>query len=246
MNLYLEGKCVVITGAAGGIGGAVADAFASEKAELVLTDAADRVGDVAKKYSRNAVAIAADITSEAGRRSVVDKALAFRSGIDVLVNCAGVSKPLPYGEVDEGAWQEIMNVNANSLFQLTRLCLPEIEKRKGSVVSIASFAAKRATLFGNNLTYTVSKHAVVGITRALAFDVAAKGVRVNAVAPGPVMTEMVKTHSEEARKRIVGMIPAGRMADPGEVADLIVFLSSDRAAYINGEVVNINGGLYMD
>lgn len=246
MDLELDGKSVIVTGAAGGIGGTIVDLFVREGARLTLTDNADKVHDVAAKHSGKAVSVVADVTTEEGRAAVLAKALKFQSGLDILVNCAGVARAMPYEEVGEKEWHDTMSVNLDAVFHLSRICLPEIEKRRGAVVSLASFAAKRPTLFGKNVTYTVSKHGVAGVTRALAFDMAPKGVRVNAVAPGPVMTEMVKSHSEEARKRIVDMIPAGRMADPGEIADLVVFLASARASYINGEVVNINGGLYMD
>ena len=114
------------------------------------------------------------------------------------------------------------------------------------MINITSFAAKRATLFGNNASYVASKHALAGLTRAAALDGAKDGVRVNGIAPGVVDTDLVKLHDEATRQKIMAMIPQGRFADPAEIADLALFLASDRSRHICGEIVNINGGLYMD
>ncbi|MCG8451810.1 MAG: SDR family oxidoreductase [Spirochaetales bacterium] len=246
MNLGLENKTVVITGASGGIGGAIAQGFYDEGANLFLTDMSEKVNEVAQVYGDKAQSLVADITNEEDRKKLLSATLEAFGTVDVLINCAGVSRGGHYDKVSEEDWSFVMGVNQDAVFHLSRIFLPEIEKTKGAVVNLASFASKRPTLFGDNATYTTSKHAVAGITKALAFEVAPIGVNVNAVAPGPVATEMIKQHSEEARKRITDMVPANRMADPTEIADLVVFLSSDRASYINGEIVNINGGLYMD
>ena len=139
-----------------------------------------------------------------------------------------------------------MDVNASAPFRLIRAFWPQLSRHSGAVINLASFAAKRSTLFGGNAAYVASKHALAGLTRAAAYEGAARNVRVNAIAPGVVATEMVMLHDEAARERIRERIPLGRFAEPSEIADLALFLASPRAAHICGEVVNVNCGLRMD
>jgi len=114
-------------------------------------------------------------------------------------------------------------------------------------VNLASFASKRSTLFGNNSSYVAAKHGVAGLTRAAAYEGATQGIRVNAIAPGVVDTDLIRSvHDADTRKKIKGFIPQNRFADASEIADLVLFLASNRARHICGEVVNINGGLCMD
>jgi len=123
----------------------------------------------------------------------------------------------------------------------------QLSASNGSIVNLASFASKRSTLFGNNTSYVAAKHAINGLTRATAFEGASQGIRVNAVAPGVVDTELIRSvHDADTRNKILGFIPQNRFAEPSEIADVIVFLASSRASHICGEVININGGMCMD
>ena len=243
MDLNLNNRLAVITGAARGIGAAEARAFAEEGASLLLIDRDKAVSDLAETLGGESVT--GDLAEPSLAESIAERA-AGMGGAAILINNAGISRPSPLPETTNQDWEAVMDVNAGAAFRLTRALWNQLAAHSGSVINIASFAAKRSTLFGNNSSYVASKHAIVGLTRAAAFEGATQGIRVNAIAPGVVATEMVKLHDESRRQRIKAFIPQGRFADPTEIADLALFLASERARHICGEVININGGLYMD
>jgi 3-oxoacyl-[acyl-carrier protein] reductase len=140
-----------------------------------------------------------------------------------------------------------MDVNLGVAFRLSRALWLQLSTNDGAIINLASFASKRSTLFGNNSSYVAAKHGIAGLTRASAYEGATQGVRVNAIAPGVVDTDLIRSvHNADTRKKIMGFIPQNRFADPSEIADLALFLASNRARHICGEVVNINGGLCMD
>ena len=185
--------------------------------------------------------------AECGAAQRVAAASEKLGGADVLINNAGISRPAPLPETTDENWSAVMNVNLDAAFRLTRALWTQLSFRDGSVVNLASFASKRSTLFGNNSSYVAAKHGIAGLTRAAAFEGATQGIRVNAIAPGVVDTDLIRSvHDAEARAKIMGFIPQNRFAEPSEIADLALFLASKRAAHICGEVININGGLCMD
>lgn len=244
MDLELRGRLAVVTGAARGIGLAAAQAFAAEGARVLMVDRDAPALDAAAG-ALGAEALVADLADPAAATAVAARA-GEAGGADVLVNNAGVSRPANIAAITDADWADVMAVNIDAAMRLTRELWSQLRERRGAVVNIASFASKRATLFGNNASYVVSKHAIAGLTRAAAMDGAKEGVRVNAVAPGVVATDMVKLHDAPTREKIAGMIPLGVYADPSEIADVIVFLASRRASHVTGEVMNVNGGLVMD
>lgn len=243
MDLCLNNRLAVITGAAQGIGAAQAKAFAEEGASLLLIDRNEAVSEFAEILGGGS--LIGDLAEPGLAESIADRA-ASMGGAAILINNAGISRPSPLPEATDQDWHAVMDINAGAAFRLTRALWSQLAAHSGSVINIASFAAKRSTLFGNNSTYVASKHAIAGLTRAAAFEGATQGVRVNAIAPGVVDTEMVQLHDETTRQRIKALIPQGRFADPAEIADLALFLASARARHICGEVININGGLHMD
>ena len=243
MELGLSNRLAVITGAAQGIGKAIAEAFSAEGACLLLVDRNEDLAVIARELRADAVV--GDL-QDPDLAKVIANRTAAAGGAAVLINNAGISLPAPLKDISDRDWNEVMDVNVGAAFRLIRSLWSQLSDQSGAVVNIASFAAKRSTLFGNNSSYVASKHAIAGLTRAAAFEGAPRGVRVNAIAPGVVATDMVMLHDEETRDRIKSYIPQGRFAATSEIADLALFLASDRSRHICGEVIGINGGLLMD
>ena len=244
MNLGLGEKLAVVTGAARGIGASIAAGFVEEGARVLLVDLSDIVREVAAKVGGESLVV--DLAEYGAAQQVADASEKL-GGADVLINNAGISRPAPLPETTDEDWSAVMNVNLGVAFRLTRALWTQLAFRSGSIVNLASFASKRSTLFGNNSSYVAAKHGIAGLTRAAAFEGASQGIRVNAIAPGVVDTDLIRSvHDAETRAKIMGFIPQNRFAEPSEIADLALFLASKRAAHICGEVININGGLCMD
>jgi len=252
----LAGRVVVVTGAASGIGRAVACATVAEGARLTGLDV-DRDGltalqaDLAGRGPAVRVATA-DVRSAADSRAAIGAVLAAHGRVDVLVNAAGVSTMGCVVDLTESEWDQTFAVNAKGVFLMTRAVLPSmISRRSGCVVSIASAAGKRGSRMFSH--YSASKFAVIGFTQSAALEVAASGVRVNAVCPGLISTPMQErevgweaalrgTTEAAVRDRYVGAVPLGRVGTPADVAATVVFLASDEASYITGESIDVGGG----
>ena len=244
MNLGLEKKLAVVTGAARGIGAAIARGFVEEGASVLLVDLSDDVVGVAAELGGES--LVCDLTEVGADHSIASVAEKL-GGASILVNNAGISRPAPLPETSDEEWSRVMDVNLGVAFRLSRSLWSQLSANDGAIVNLASFASKRSTLFGNNSSYVAAKHGIAGLTRAAAYEGATQGVRVNAIAPGVVDTDLIRSvHDADTRRKIMGFIPQNRFADPSEIADLALFLASNRARHICGEVVNINGGLCMD
>ena len=236
MDLGLTDKVVMVTGASGGIGSVVVAVLAEEGAFPVGVDMVPAPD----------VCIVSDLSAPETAESCVTDCIARFGRIDGLIHCAGISRPQPLSGTDDATWNSVLDVNLSSFFRICRAAERALTESTGSVASIASFAGKRGTLFGDNASYTVSKAGVIGLTHALALEWAPRGIRVNAVAPGPVDTPMLRELPMEKRDRIQAQVPLGRLPSPRDVADALVFLISARATSITGEIMDVNGGLYLD
>jgi len=244
MNLNLEGKLAVVTGAARGIGAAIARGFVEEGATVLVVDMSDDVASIGSELGGDS--LVCDLT-QSGTDKLVAATAERLGGASILINNAGISRPAPLPETSDDEWAAVMDVNLGVPFRLSRALWPQLSANDGAIVNLASFASKRSTLFGNNSSYVAAKHGVAGLTRAAAYEGATQGIRVNAIAPGVVDTDLIRSvHDADTRKKIKGFIPQNRFADASEIADLVLFLASNRARHICGEVVNINGGLCMD
>jgi NAD(P)-dependent dehydrogenase (short-subunit alcohol dehydrogenase family) len=248
------GKVALVTGGAGGIGSAAAKAFASAGAKVVVVDAdlerAEACATAIKQADGTAIAVQADVTSSQSVKAYVDRAVAEYGTIDCFFNNAGiVGRIMPTAEYDEAVFDAVINVNVKGVFLGLRHVLPVMIKAgSGAIVNTASVAGLVGT--PGMPAYCASKHAVLGITKVVSGEVARQGIRVNAVCPGPVQTEMIETVQREinpndpdaVKAGYQDSIPSGRYSDPREIADTVLFLCSEHAANITGTHLTVDGG----
>ena len=245
-----RGKTVLVTGGAGGIGRAAAVRFASEGARVVLVDVAaaglaDSVAAV-ERAGGEALGVEADVTRAADVERYVEAALARFGGLDAFFNNAGVLGAVsPLVEYPEETFDRVLAVNVKAVWLGMKVVAPVLRGRGGgAIVNTASIAGLRGT--PNLIAYTASKHAVVGMTRTAALELARHAIRVNAICPAPIETPMAQALEVGVkRERLTATIPLRRYGTPEEVAALVRFLCGPGARYITGQTIHANGGLYM-
>ena len=250
MATELVGRTALVTGATSGIGRATALRFAQEGARVALVarsaEGLKEIADEIKSHGGESVKISADVMVEEDVRRVVAETVERFGGLDILVNAAGIISNGTVENTSLADWDVMMNVNLRSVFHLMQLSAPHLEKHPGNVVNVSSVTGLRA--FPGVLAYCVSKAGVDQLTRCAALELAPKGVRVNAVNPGVVVTEIHRRGgmNEESYaaflERSKTTHPIGRVGTPDEVAELIFFLASDRASWITGATYSIDGG----
>ncbi|MFD2868367.1 3-alpha-hydroxysteroid dehydrogenase [Kurthia sp. 3B1D] len=238
----LEGKVAIITGAAQGMGAAHAKLFIEEGAKVVLTDLNEEKGQqTAAELGDNAIFVKQNVTSEEDWKSVVDKAVEAFGKVDVLVNNAGITMAKSILDMTLSDYRKIVEINQVSVFLGIKAVAPAmIEGGKGSIVNISSMNG----LVGGAVGYTDTKFAVRGITKAAALELSRKGIRVNSVHPGVIATPMVvQEDTKAAVEEFSKHIPIGRVAEPSEVSNLVLYLASDESSYSTGSEFVIDGGL---
>ena len=247
MNEKITGKKVIVTGASSGIGRAVAERFLSEGSSVALVARRENaLVQVARTNGGKAFVVAADLSDEKQSERCIAQGVEMMGGLDVLVNAAGILKGGRIEDTTTELWDEMMNINLRSIFHLMKLAVPHLERSRGNIVNVSSVTGPRS--FPGVLAYCVSKAAVDQLTRCAALELAAKGIRVNAVNPGVVATELHRAGgmNEEAYAAFLEHSktthPLGRAGQPEEIADLIYFLASGRASWITGATVSIDGG----
>jgi NAD(P)-dependent dehydrogenase (short-subunit alcohol dehydrogenase family) len=247
MTSDFNGKSVLVTGATSGIGRAVARKFSESGAFVTLVGRNDRaLKEVLSELSHDGITEAADVTKVDEIQRAVGSALETFGRLDVLVNAAGHISSGTIETTSVEAWDAMMNVNLRAVFQLMQLCVPHLIQTEGNIVNISSVTGLRS--FPGVLAYCVSKAGLDQLTRCAALELAAKGVRVNAVNPGVVITDIHKRGgmSEEAYAAFLEHSrtthPLGRVGQPAEIADLVFYLASKEAAWITGATYSIDGG----
>jgi len=246
--MRLRDKVAIITGAARGIGLATAIRFAEEGARVVLCDideGAGHIGEVAvQKFSSASFFAQLDVTDRTAAGLLAQKVAQDFGRIDILINNAGVTADAQLLKMTEDQWDRVVDVNLKGVFNCTQaVAAIMVEQGRGKIVNAASVSG----LYGNfgQTNYSAAKSGVIGMTRVWARELGRKGICVNAVAPGFIQTEMTRKVPEKVKTMMTGRTPLGRMGTPRDVANAYLFLASDEADFINGAVINVDGGLVV-
>lgn len=244
-------KTAIVTGAKQGIGRAVALALAQDGFDVAVNfrgeesvEAARAVAEACRSFGVDADCFAADVSSFEACAGLVQQVMARFGRIDVLVNNAGITRDGLLARMGEQQYDEVIAANQKSVFNMLRQVSPiMIKQRSGRIISIASVVG----LYGNagQVNYAASKAAIVGMTKSAAKELGGRGITVNAVAPGFIQTDMTEQLSDKVKEGILGAISLRRMGEAQEVADAVSFLASDKAAYITGQVLCVDGGIMM-
>jgi NAD(P)-dependent dehydrogenase (short-subunit alcohol dehydrogenase family) len=241
----LRDRIALVTGAASGIGAATARRFAREGATVAINDAKpeglDAVAGEIRAAGAKALVLPGDVTKKADCERIVQDVTRTFGRLDILINNAGINRDAMAAKMTEEQWDAVLSVNLKGTFLFAQAALPGMRERAwGRVVNTSSIGS-----LGNigQANYAASKAGVIGLTKTLALEYAKYGVTVNAIAPGPVMTAMLAGVPEAIRERIIAQVPVGRIASPDEIAGVHVFLASDDAAFITGQVIFADGGM---
>jgi 3-oxoacyl-[acyl-carrier protein] reductase len=242
----LTGKTALITGASGGIGGAIAKALHGQGATVVLSGTrAEALEALKAELGARAFVVQANL-SDAASVEALPKAAedAAGAGIDILVNNAGITKDNLFMRMKDEEWDQVIAVNLTAAFRLSRAVLRGMmKKRWGRIIQISSVVGATGNPGQGN--YAAAKAGLVGMTKSLAAEVASRNITVNAVAPGFIQTAMTEVLTEQQKEMISQRIPAGRMGRPEEIAAAVTYLASQEAAYVTGETIHVNGGMAM-
>ncbi len=245
-----KGKVAIVTGAGQGMGRALAQRLAAGGARLIVNDldpqSAERTAAELTNNGADALATAGDVSSGRDVSALVESAVKRYGTVHILVNNAGTLRPTPVIDIDEAEWDHVIGVNLKGTYLCSRAVLPSMRSEGwGRIVNFSSTAGKNVSTVGG-AHYTAAKAGVLGFTRHLAKEEARHGITVNAVCPGLIDTEMVRsTISDQRAREYAESFPIARLGEPWEVAELVAFLASDRAAYITGASLDINGGDLM-
>ncbi|MBZ5563393.1 MAG: 3-oxoacyl-[acyl-carrier-protein] reductase [Acidobacteriia bacterium] len=247
--ISLEGRTALVTGSAQGIGKAIALALAEAGADVALTnrqcEKLDAVVKLIEGLGRKGMRFCVDVSDHVAVKEMVDQVIEAWGKIDILVNNAGITKDNLIMRMKPEDWDAVLRVNLDGAFHCTRAVLPYmVRQRYGRIINIASVVAQVGNVGQAN--YIASKAGVIGLTKAVAAEVARRNITVNAVAPGFIATPMTENLPPEVHQRMLSLIPMARMGTDCEVAHGVRFLASDDARYITGHVLNVNGGMFMD
>ena len=246
--MELQNKVALITGGAQGIGKTISEELVQNGAHVVLGDVnlegAQATAEAINNNGGSASAIKIDVSNPAEVKQVFDSILKDKKPIDIMINNAGITRDGLMIRMKEADWDRVLNINLKGTFLCSQQAAKQMMKQKsGAIVNIASIVGVMGN-FGQ-ANYSASKAGVIGLTKTLAREVASRGIRVNAVAPGFIDTEMTRVLDESVRQSLIEQIPMAKLGLPEDVARCVAFLVSDRSSYITGQVINVNGGMLM-
>ncbi len=247
--MLFKGKTAVITGSARGLGKAIALKLASMGANIVLndipeSDALDETAEEFRKAGYNVAVTRGDVRNQDDVKAMVKAAVDIFGSLDILVNNAGITRDKPFAMMSEEDWDMVLDINLKGAFICTKLAAKQMMKQRyGRIVNMASVAGR----YGNQgqANYSASKAGLIGLTKTTAKEFASRSITCNAVAPGIIKSKMTDVLPEEVREKYLENIPLGRFGTPEDVANVVAFLASDDAAYVTGQVIDIDGGLVM-
>lgn len=245
----LKGKTAIVTGGSRGIGRAISIKFAENGINVVVNyssnyDSAQKVVEEIQDAGGNALAVKADVSNIIQVDELVKKTVEKFGGIDILVNNAGITRDGLLVRMKEKDWNDVIDINLKGVYNCTKtVSRYMIKKRTGKIINITSVVG----LIGNagQSNYCAAKAGIIGFTKAVAKELAPRGINVNAVAPGLIDTDMTKTLPESLKKQMIEQIPLGRYGDPDDVANVVMFLASEDSDYITGQIINVDGGMVM-
>ncbi len=247
--MRLKDQVAVITGGAQGIGQAIAEAFAAEGATIVVSDinaelAQKTADEIAANHGVATLACAGDVSAMADCDRLMQAALDKFSRIDILVNNAGITRDNLILRMSEKEWDSVINVNLKGVFNCTKAASRSmLRQRSGRIVNIASVVGQMGN--AGQANYSASKGGVIALTKTCAREFASRNIQVNAIAPGFIRTAMTEKLNEEAKKKLAEMIPLTRLGEAEDIAKAALFLCSGDSSYITGQVLAVNGGMYM-
>ncbi|EKD9039765.1 3-oxoacyl-ACP reductase FabG [Vibrio parahaemolyticus] len=243
--MNLEGKIALVTGASRGIGRAIAELLVERGATVIGTATSESSAAAISEYlGENGKGLALNVTDvesiEATLKTINDEF----GAIDILVNNAGITRDNLLMRMKDDEWNDIINTNLTPIYRMSKAVLRGMmKKRAGRIINVGSVVGTMGNAGQTN--YAAAKAGVIGFTKSMAREVASRGVTVNTVAPGFIETDMTKALNDDQRAATLANVPAGRLGDPREIASAVVFLASPEAAYITGETLHVNGGMYM-
>ncbi|HHY0380572.1 TPA: 3-oxoacyl-ACP reductase FabG [Vibrio parahaemolyticus] len=243
--MNLEGKIALVTGASRGIGRAIAELLVERGATVIGTATSESGAAAISEYlGENGKGLALNVTDvesiEATLKTINDEF----GAIDILVNNAGITRDNLLMRMKDDEWYDIINTNLTPIYRMSKAVLRGMmKKRAGRIINVGSVVGTMGNAGQTN--YAAAKAGVIGFTKSMAREVASRGVTVNTVAPGFIETDMTKALNDDQRAATLANVPAGRLGDPREIASAVVFLASPEAAYITGETLHVNGGMYM-
>lgn len=247
--MSLKGRNALVTGGSRGIGKAIAIALAKEGANIIInytsnSQSAEAVVNEIQSYGVKALAVKANVSNSQEVKAMMEEIEEKLEGVDILINNAGITRDNLFMRMKDEEWQQVMDVNLNGIFYCTKAVVRRMMKQKyGKIINMSSVVG----VMGNagQANYCASKAGVIGMTKSLAKELAPKGINVNAIAPGFIDTDMTAVLNENIKDQMLEHIPLKKYGKPEDIANLVVFLSSENSQYITGQVIHVDGGMAM-
>jgi len=247
--MSLQDRVALVTGAAQGIGRAIAEGLAADGAKVVVSDingegAAAAAAAIAETYGVATAAVAGNVADATDAVAMVQAASEQLGGLHIVVNNAGITRDALLLRMKEGEWDAVLSVNLKGAFLVTQAAVrPMAKARWGRIINIASIVGAMGN--AGQANYVAAKAGLIGLTKTVAREYAARGITANAVAPGFIATAMTEVLSDDIKQNLLAQIPMGALGTPADVAAAVRFLASEAAGYITGQVLHVNGGMYM-